>query len=162
MRLANILAAALLIGSLSPAARASDLHIDIPVVMKEAKVVLNMDHLVYEGPIPTGLNYMTHISENFIENHTVWQMKAIFHGPAGYMLLNDAAYDRVRNWQGGNPYKESVAALMRDGVQIEECAETMAQHRWSNSDLLPNVKVVTGANYRIIQLVQDGYVQLQP
>ena len=47
-------------------------------------------------------------------------------------------------------------------MQVEECAETMAQYRWSNADLLPNVKVVTGANYRILQLVQDGYIQLQP
>jgi intracellular sulfur oxidation DsrE/DsrF family protein len=52
--------------------------------------------------------------------------------------------------------------LVRDGMQVEECGETMALRRWSNAELLPNVKVITGANYRIIQLVQDGYVQLQP
>ena len=33
---------------------------------------------------------------------------------------------------------------------------------WVNADLLPGVKVDTGANLRIVQLVQDGYVQLQP
>jgi hypothetical protein len=31
-----------------------------------------------------------------------------------------------------------------------------------NADLLAGVKVDTGANLRIVQLVQDGYVQLQP
>jgi len=89
-------------------------------------------------------------------------MVAIFHGAAGYMLLNDAAYGRVRNWSPGNPYKAQIAELIKAGVEIEECAETMRLNRWGNADLLPGVKVTTGANMRIIQLVQDGFVQLQP
>jgi intracellular sulfur oxidation DsrE/DsrF family protein len=51
---------------------------------------------------------------------------------------------------------------MQDGVEVEECGETMAFDRWSNAELLPNVKVNTGANYRIVQFVQEGFVQLQP
>jgi intracellular sulfur oxidation DsrE/DsrF family protein len=78
------------------------------------------------------------------------------------MTLNDASYDRMRNWQQGNPYKGQIAALIRDGVKIEECAQTMADNHWLNADLLPGVKVTTSANLRIIELVQQGFVQLQP
>ena len=141
---------------------AQEIRIDIPVVLKEAKVVFNLDHRAFEGDEPTGLQVLKVMIPYFKRVGTKFSIVAVFHGAAGYMALNDAAYDRVRNWQGGNPYKEQIASLMREGVQIEECAETMALHRWSNADLLPNVKVVTGANYRILQLVQDGYIQLQP
>ena len=34
-------------------------------------------------------------------------------------------YDQVRNWQGGNPYKDQILALMTAGVAFEECGETM-------------------------------------
>jgi intracellular sulfur oxidation DsrE/DsrF family protein len=143
-------------------AQAQEIRIDIPVVLKEAKVVFNLDHLVFEGDEPTGLQFLKVMVPYFKRNATKATVVAIFHGDAGYMLLDDAAFNRVRNWQGGNPYKDQIAAFVRDGVQVEECGETMALRRWSNAELLPNVKVITGANYRIIQLVQDGYVQLQP
>lgn len=144
------------------AARAQAVRIDVPVVLKEAKVVLNVDHMAFEGDEPTGLQFLKVMIPYFGRNDTKARVVAIFHGAAGYMMLNDAAYDRARNWQGGNPYKNQIAALMREGVEFEECAETMTQKRWSNADLLPNVKVTTGANLRIVQLVQEGFVQLLP
>lgn len=157
------LVSCLLVGALfARPVQAQDIRIDVPVVLKEAKVVFNLDHRAFEGDEPTGLQFLRVMLPYFKRVGTRFNIVAIFHGAAGYMLLNDAAYDRARNWQGGNPYKEQIASLMREGVQIEECAETMVLHRWSNADLLPGAKVVTGANYRILQLVQDGYIQLQP
>ena len=38
----------------------------------------------------------------------------------------------------------------------------MLRNHWTNADLLPGAKVDSGANFRIIQLVQEGFVQLQP
>jgi uncharacterized protein len=143
-------------------AHGQEIRIDVPVVLKEAKVVFNIHNLAFEGDEPTGLQFLRVMMPYFKRNGTKARVVAIFHGNAGYMLLDDSAYDRVRNWQGGNPYKDQIAALMRDGVEIEECGETMALRRWSNAELLHNVKVNTGANFRIIQLVQEGYVQLQP
>lgn len=162
MRLAHVLGFCLLIGSLSLPAGAADLHIDIPVALKEAKIVLNMDHLVFEGATPTGLNYMTRLSGNLVENRAKWQMIAIFHGPAGYMLLNDTAYDRVKQSTAGNPYKQLIAQLQKAGVRFEECGQTARANGWINADLLPDVAVNSGAEPRIVQLVQDGFVQLQP
>ena len=157
--LVRALALALL---LAGPARAQEIRIDVPVSIKQAKVVFNLDHFAFEGDQPTGLQFMKILTEYFRTQGTQVRMVAIFHGAAGYMLLNDAAYGRVRNWTPGNPYKDQVAALMRAGIEIEECAETMRLNRWGNADLLPGVKVTTGANMRIIELVQDGFVQLQP
>ena len=143
-------------------AAAQEIRVDVPVTLKQAKVVFNLDHAAFEGDQPTGLQFMKIMNAYFAAQGTERRMVAIFHGAAGYLLLNDAAYGRVRNWQGGNPYKEQIAALMAAGVEIEECAETMRANRWGNADLLPGVKVNTGANMRLIQLMQDGFVQLQP
>ena len=137
-------------------------RIDVPVVLKDAKVVFNLDHAVFQGDEPVGLDFLRLMVDRFHSQGTNAQIVAVFHGAAGYMLLDDAAYDRVRNWQHGNPYKDQIAALLRDGVQIEECAETMKVNHWRNEDLLPGAKVNTGANFRIVQLVQEGFVQLQP
>jgi intracellular sulfur oxidation DsrE/DsrF family protein len=145
-----------------PPAQGQQLRIDVPVVLKEAKVVLNLDHQGFEGDEPKGLRLLADMIASFKRNQTKARIVAIFHGDSGYMLLDDAAYDRVRNWRGGNPYKQQIAALMREGVEIEECGHTMAVRRWSNAELLPDVKVNTGANFRIVQLVQEGFIQLQP
>ncbi|MEJ0018851.1 MAG: DsrE family protein [Acetobacteraceae bacterium] len=144
------------------AAQDADLRIDVPVVLKEARVVFNLDHLAFDGDEPIGLNFLHIMTERFRADGTAAKIVAVFHGPNGYMLLNDAAYDRVRHWQHGNPYKDQIAALMRAGVEVEECGQTMRANGWRNADLLPGIKVNSGANFRIVELVQQGYVQLQP
>jgi intracellular sulfur oxidation DsrE/DsrF family protein len=141
---------------------ANGLIINVPVRLKEAKVVFNLDHLAFEGDEPTGLEFLHDMITRFRTDGTKAELVAIFHGDAGYMVLDDAAYDSVRNWQGGNPYKDQIAELMRQGVDIEECGETMATNHWTNAELLSGVKVNTGANFRIVQLVQEGFIQLQP
>jgi intracellular sulfur oxidation DsrE/DsrF family protein len=55
-----------------------------------------------------------------------------------------------------------TAELLKQGVQIEECVVSMKNHAWDNEDLLPGVKVNAGAVGRLIQLIQEGYVQIQP
>ena len=163
-QLACIICCALILASTGATAASDDdtPHIDVPVVLKEAKVVFNLDHAVFQGDEPIGLNFPRLMTDRFHSEGTKAQIFAIFHGPNGYMLLNDAAYDRVRNWRHGNPYKDQIAALMNDGVQFEECGQTMKVNHWRNEDLLPGVKANTGANFRIVQLVQEGFVQLQP
>jgi len=138
------------------------LHIDVPVQLKASKVVFNMDHPTFAGDQSVGLMYMGLMLKNYHASETPIQITAVYHGMAGYMLLNDATYNKVRKTERGNPYKDAIAALQKDGVAFEECGQTARANGWVNSDLLPAVKVNTGANLRIVQLVQDGYVQLQP
>lgn len=163
-RLALALAVALGMGAPLVAAEApSDgIRVDIPVKLAAAKVVFNLDHRAFAGDEPVGLDFLRVMLDGFAAEGTKWQIVTIFHGAAGYMLLDDAKYDQVRNWTGGNPYKAQIRDLMAAGVSIEECAQTMRDFGWSNADLIPGVRVNTGANFRIIELVQDGFVQIQP
>ena len=149
--------------SLAAAATSTDaIHVDIPVKLKQANVVFNMDHLAFLGDLPFGMDYMHLLSMRMKKDHTPGKIIGVFHGPAAYMLLNDKAYDAARHVVTGNPYAKTVAELQKEGVQIEECAVSMKGHHWGNADLLPGVLVNAGAVGRIIQLVQDGYVQIQP
>jgi intracellular sulfur oxidation DsrE/DsrF family protein len=138
------------------------IHVDIPVVLEKANVVFNMDHLAFAGNLPVGINYMHLLANRFKEIGTKGSIIGIFHGDAAYMTLNDNAYNAYRHVSTGNPDKGLIAELMKQGVQIEECSVSMKNHQWGNEDLLPGVKVNTGAVGRLIQLVQEGYVQIQP
>jgi intracellular sulfur oxidation DsrE/DsrF family protein len=55
-----------------------------------------------------------------------------------------------------------IAELQAQGVQIEECAMSMKLQKIRNEDLLPGVKVNSGVNPRMVQLMQQGFVRLQP
>ena len=134
----------------------------MPVALKQAKIVFNMDHAAFGGDTPVGLAHMTMMLDRFKQIGTEWKLVAVFHGDAGYMLLNDETYNALRKTRTGNPYKGMVENLIKQGAQIEECAVTMRGNKWGNENLLPGVKVNTGADGRIIQLVQEGYVMLQP
>jgi intracellular sulfur oxidation DsrE/DsrF family protein len=138
------------------------IHVDIPVVLKQANVIFNMDHLAFAGDLPVGINYMHLLANRFKEMRTKGNIIGIFHGDAAHMTLNDKAYNTYRHVSTGNPYKDLIAVLIKQGVQIEECAVSMKNHQWGNEDLLPGVRVNTGAVGRLIQLIQEGYAQIQP
>jgi len=157
-----IVAAFLTATSFLARAETPPVEIQVPVELKKARVVFNLDHPAFEGDEPTGMAFMRVMLDKFGKDGTEHHIVAIFHGSAGYMLLNDETYNRVRNWKRGNPYKDQIAALKTEGVEIEECGQTMRDKGWGNADLLPEVKVNSGANFRIIELVQQGYVQIQP
>ncbi len=140
----------------------SSIHIDIPVVLKKANVVFNMGHLSFSGDVPVGIKYMHLLAERYKQMGTQGKIIGIFHGDAAYMTLNDKAYNAFRHVTTGNPYKGLIVELIKQKIQIEECAVSMKANNWSNENLLPDVKVNGGAVARVIQLVQDGYVQIQP
>ncbi|HUO53615.1 MAG TPA: DsrE family protein [Rhodoblastus sp.] len=138
------------------------LRVDVPVDVKPARVAFNMDHLAFAGDQPIGLKHMLLLTQAYRDRQTPLEVVAIFHSAGGYMLLGDEAYNRVRKSENGNPYKAQIRALQDAGVQFEECVVTMKVNGWTNADLLPGVKVNSGANLRLIQLSQQGYVILHP
>jgi intracellular sulfur oxidation DsrE/DsrF family protein len=141
---------------------APEIRIDVPVELKRAKVVFNMDHLAFSGDAPIGIKTMAVMAEKFKKTGIEWSVAGVFQGVAGYMLLNDEAYNQARRVKTGNPYKVEIAQLIKDGVIIEECGVTMKGNHWTNANLLPGVKVNTGANFRLVDLMQQGYIMLQP
>jgi len=136
--------------------------VEIPVVLEKADVVFNMDHLVFSGDFPVGMNYMHLLVNRLKEMGIKGNIISIFHGDTAYMTLNDNAYNIYRHVSTRNSVKVLIAELMKQGVQIEECSVSMKNHQWGNEDLLPGVKVNNGAVDRLIQLVQEGNVQIQP
>jgi intracellular sulfur oxidation DsrE/DsrF family protein len=138
------------------------IRIEIPVVLEKADVVFNMDHQAFVGDMSIGMNWMKLMSYRFRDWHTAGHIISVFHGDAAYLTLNDSAYNTYRKVTTGNPHKGFIAELQKLGVQIEECGVSMKNHGWGNDDLLPGVKVNSGAVGRLIQLVQSGYVQIQP
>ena len=140
----------------------SAIHVTIPVVLERADVAFNMEHLAFAGDMPVGISHIGMMLDRFEGTSTPHVMIAIFHGPAGYMMLNDASYDGVRKTLTGNPYKEPLARLVGRGVKLEMCAMSMKAMGWTNPQLLPNVGVNTGAEIRLVQLNQMGYTILHP
>lgn len=138
------------------------LVIDNAVAPRPAKVVMNMDHDAFSGKLPTGLYYMELILSNYKGSNVPLEIVALFHDKAAYMLLNDAAYNRFRHTNTGNPYKQEIADLQKAGIPFELCAYTAYNNKWVNADLLPGVKVDSDVLLRLMYLTQDGYVQIQP
>jgi intracellular sulfur oxidation DsrE/DsrF family protein len=138
------------------------IQIDIPVTLKQANVVFNISHVDFVGEAPAGIKDMNLLAARFKKTGNKGQIIGIFHGAAAYLTLNDRAYGAYRLVDTGNPYKNLLTLLMEQGVQIEACAISMKNNGWGNQDLLLGVKVNAGAVGRLIQLVQEGYIQIQP
>jgi intracellular sulfur oxidation DsrE/DsrF family protein len=123
--------------------------------------VFNIDHLVLNGDMPFAIGHLYLLAQDFKNANTKGQIIAIFHTDAGHVTLNDKAYNAARHVTTGNPYKELLSGLMKEGVQIELCGATAKAQHWVNADLLPGVKVNTDAMIRLTQLREEGYVQIK-
>ena len=140
----------------------SRLVIDNVVPLRPAKVLMNMDHDAFSGRLPTGLYYTELLLANYKGSNVPLEVVTILHDKGAYLVLNDAAYDRFKHTHTGNPWKGKIAALQAAGVAFELCAYTSYNNGWLNADLLPGVKVDNDVLLRLIDLTQQGYVQIQP
>ena len=136
------------------------LHIDIPVSLTDLRVAFSIADLAFEGDLPASIFHLQLITNDISDWKAKAHVIAVFHTNAGHVTLNDEAYNAERMVATGNPYKELVAELMKRGVQVELCGATATAHKWSNDDLLPEIKVNTDAMARMSQLVQEGFVQI--
>jgi len=133
------------------------LHIDIPVKLDKANVVLDIGHAVMLGDTAFFIGDIHLLAGGLREWNAPGKVIAVFHGDAAYMVLNDSAYNMNRHVQTGNPFAKPLAGWMKEGVQIELCGATAAGNHWGNADLLPGVLVDTNAMVRVTQLEQQGY-----
>ncbi len=116
------------------------LNIDIPVKLKEVRLVFSVSKLAFEGDLPASLFHMRLIKNDVRGWNAKDDIVAVFHANAGHVTLNDDAYNVDRNIVTGNPYKTLVTDLMQEGVRIELCGATAAAHKWGHADLLPGVR----------------------
>lgn len=145
-----------------PEPKEQKIQVDIPITLKTAKVVFDIGRVSFSGDLPVALRFMSFMAKRFKEQNTAGQIIGVFYTEAAYLLLNDQAYNRHRQVSTGNPFKGLIAELQAQGVQIEECVMSMKLQHIGNEDLLPGVKVNGGANPRMVQLMQEGFVRLQP
>lgn len=161
----SLLFCSMLLGSSAPARSQetpTPVTIDVPVHLKEAKVLFNLGHPTMEDKDFVAFIQMERLLEHFKKNSTNGKIIGIFHGGMGYVALNDEAYNRVQKVTTGNPYKEEIKKLADAGVSFEFCGISLAERKWTNKDLLPQVKVNSGFIFRTVDLVQSGYVMLAP
>ena len=136
------------------------LHIDIPVKLKEVKVVFSIASLSFEGDLPASLFHLQLIVNDISDWNAKSRVVAVFHTNAGHVTLHDQAYNTDRNITTGNPYTKLVADLMERGVEVELCGATAEAHGWGNADTIPGIQVNTDAMARTTQLVQEGFVKV--
>lgn len=136
------------------------LVIDIPIRLEDVRSVHSIGALQFEGDLPASLFHLQLIAGDIAEWGAKSEVIAVFHTNAGHVTLKDSSYDAARNISTGNPYKQLVADLVRQGVKIELCGATARVNGWGNGDLLPDVSVNTDAMARTIELVQRGFVKI--
>jgi intracellular sulfur oxidation DsrE/DsrF family protein len=136
------------------------LHIDVPTTIEKANVVVDFGHVVFGGDQPFALGDIHLLSNDLREWNATGQLIVIFHGDAAYLILNDKTYNATRRVTTGNPYKELLNGLMKQGVQLELCGATATGNHWGNANLLPGVKVNLNAMVRLTQLEQAGFTMI--
>lgn len=81
----------------------------------------------------------------------------VYHSAAIPALLSDSAYQRLTGKTGPNPNTAIAAELIKSGVHLEICGDTMRQKDVQPTDLLPGVDIVPAAFPRLIDLQAAGY-----
>ena len=147
-------------GSYAMTSESRDLHIDVPVKIDAVKAVFSVGSLAFEGDLPASIFHMNLILDDVASWGAEAEIVAVFHTNAGHVTLNDAAYNKARNIETGNPYAKLVASLVSRGVKVELCGATAKVYGWANVDLLEKIRVNTDAMARTIQLVQQGFVKI--
>lgn len=107
-----------------------------------------------------GLHYVEHIMNHYRKNGIPAEsvkISAVLYGEASSAFLTDQALTKTRNKTSTNPNTALIKKLIARGVSMELCGESKRLRKISDSDLLPGIKVVTGAYARIVDLQQDGY-----
>jgi len=75
-------------------------------------------------------------------------------------VVNDEARKRL-GAEAANPNGEILAELVKRGVQIELCENTMQQKGVKPVELMPGVKLVVGAFPRLIDLQLQGFAYIK-
>lgn len=140
---------------------------DVPViplkVRENLKIVYQItDDADYEG-VNIGLFYARKLINTY-EKHGIpldqVDLHLVYHGTGLHAVVNDVARARLKV-STANPNGEILAELIRRGVQVELCENTMQQKGVKPQELLSGVKLVVGAFPRLIDLQLQGYAYIK-
>ena len=156
----HLLLPLLLLASLLPVSLRSDEHDVIPIqVRQNLRIVYQVTDLADYEAVDKGLFYARKLIDTYqrhgIEAGEV-HLHLVYHGTAIASVVNDEARRRLGSDQP-NPNAELLAELVRRGVQVELCENTMQQKGVKPAELMPGVKLVVGAFPRLVDLQLQNY-----
>ena len=134
-------------------------------VTRDLKIVYQVtDDLAYEG-VNKGLFYAKKLIDTYgregIDPKEV-KMHVVYHGTGLAAVVSDAARVRL-GVREANPNGEILAELLRRGVAVELCENTMRTKGVKPEEVLPGVRLVVGAYPRLVdlQLLGHAYIKFE-
>jgi intracellular sulfur oxidation DsrE/DsrF family protein len=137
----------------------------IPIQIKEGiKLVYQVsDDKEHEG-VNRGLYYVNKLMDTYErEGISAAQVDfhVVFHGTGLNALVTDAARAGLDPARPQNPNAQIIASLLKRGVKLEMCADTMRQKKVTAEELQPGITMVVGAFPRLVDLQLAGYAYIK-
>ena len=136
----------------------------IPVQVREnLRIVYQVtDDTQHEG-VNKGLFYARKLINTY-QKHGIApeqvHLHLVYHGTGIAAVVNDEARKRLGP-EAANPNGDILAELIKRGVQIELCENTMQQKGVMPTELMNGVKLVVGAFPRLIDLQLQGFAYIK-
>lgn len=136
----------------------------IPIQVREnLRIVYQVTDDVAHDGVNKGLFYARKLINTYEKQGIAADqvhLHLVYHGTGIAAVVNDAARKRL-GMDAPNPNGDILAELIRRGVQIELCENTMQQKGVKPSELMPGVKLVVGAFPRLIDLQLQGFAYIK-
>ena len=136
----------------------------IPIQVREnLRIVYQVTDDVAHDGVNKGLFYARKLINTYDKQGIAADqvhLHLVYHGTGIAAVVNDAARKRL-GVDAPNPNAEILAELIRRGVQIELCENTMQQKGVKPTELMTGVKLVVGAFPRLIDLQLQGFAYIK-
>jgi uncharacterized protein len=136
----------------------------IPLQVREnLRIVYQVtDDAQHEG-VNKGLFYARKLIDTYAKQGIAADqvhLHLVYHGTGIAAVVNADARKRL-GAEGANPNAALLAELVKRGVQVELCENTMQQKGVAATELMPGVKLVVGAFPRLIDLQLQGFAYIK-
>lgn len=136
----------------------------IPIQVREnLRIVYQVTEDVAHEGVNKGLFYARKLINTYEKQGIAADqvhLHLVYHGTGIAAVVNDAARKRLGT-DAANPNGEILAELIKRGVQVELCENTMQQKGVKPTELMPGVKLVVGAFPRLIDLQLQGFAYIK-
>ncbi|MCX6853142.1 MAG: DsrE family protein [Verrucomicrobia bacterium] len=136
----------------------------IPIQVREnLRIVYQVTDDVAHDGVNKGLFYARKLINTYEKQGIATDqvhLHLVYHGTGIAAVVNDAARKRLGT-DAANPNGEILAELIKRGVQVELCENTMQQKGVKPTELMPGVKLVVGAFPRLIDLQLQGFAYIK-
>lgn len=136
----------------------------IPIQVREnLRIVYQVTDDVAHDGVNKGLFYARKLINTYEKQGIAADqvhLHLVYHGTGIAAVVNDAARKRLGT-DAANPNGEILAELIKRGVQVELCENTMQQKGVKPTELMPGVKLVVGAFPRLIDLQLQGFAYIK-